>query len=159
MKEGAYTMENKQGRPRSFPNPSSLRTQVNNYFRLADKNDKPITLSGLALALGVSRRTLSNYLKEDFLKNLNGVSDKQAAEYWEVLDKARRKCEAYAEERLFTGKNTQGVQFILKNGYGWKEKSDVDVTSGGERLGVVVLPEKNHANPLETDSKTGTSSS
>ena len=48
--------------------------------------------------------------------------------------------------------------FVAKNITDMKDKQDLDVMSGGEKLGVIILPQKN-ANTLETNNQTGGSTS
>ena len=38
------------------------------------------------------------------------------------------KCQQYAEEFLFVGKNAAGVIFNLKNNYGWRDKTEQELT-------------------------------
>lgn len=96
---------------------------------------RPYTITGLAIFLETSRETLLDYEKEY-----------EFDEFSDAIKKAKAKCHNYAENYLYEGKNQAGVIFNLKNNYGWKDKteSEVDVKSGGEKLqpGVIVLPPK-----------------
>jgi DNA-packaging protein gp3 len=74
---------------------------------------KPMTVTGLALALGTTRETLLDY------------EDRE--EYSDTIKRAKLMCENFAEEQLFTSKNTAGVIFNLKNNYKrWVDKQEVD---------------------------------
>lgn len=75
------------------------------------KLPRPYTVTGLAVWLGTSRRTLLNYECRE--------------EFFHTIEAARQRIEAYAEERLFDPKvPTHGVKFSLSNNHdGWTEKN------------------------------------
>jgi len=73
---------------------------------------RPKTMSGLARALGVHRSTLFNY--------------KERPEFFDSIVRALAECEEYAEEQLFTGRNSNGAAFALKNNYGWADRKQVE---------------------------------
>lgn len=76
--------------------------------------EKPLTVTGLALALGFnSRTTLLNYQgKKEFMN---------------TITRAKAKVEQYAEERLYDKDGANGAKFSLSNNFeGWKEKQQVD---------------------------------
>lgn len=102
--------QNKVGRPLKFGSVEELQRKIETYFAECDKNNRPYTISGLALALDTSRRVLLDYEDKD--------------EYCNTIKKAKLKCETYAEEQLFVGKNTAGVIFNMKNNYGWVDKQE-----------------------------------
>jgi hypothetical protein len=65
------------------------------------------------------------------------------------------------ETRVVTGGmlgafNPTMTIFHLKNNYDWKDKQEYDHTSKGDKLGVIVLPQKNE-DTLEATGKTGAS--
>jgi|TARA_R110000851_G_scaffold59523_2_gene137743 hypothetical protein len=72
------------------------------------------TMSGLAMALNVSRQTLVNYSYKE--------------EYFDTIRKARDIVQTTLEQRLY-GNNVTGLIFNLKNNFGWADKSDVAITS------------------------------
>ena len=72
------------------------------------------TISGLALHLGVDRRTIVNYSNKE--------------EYFPTIKKARARIEAHLEKKLF-GNNVTGLIFNLKNNFDWKDKSEVAQTN------------------------------
>lgn len=139
------------GRPLKFESPEELQEKIEEYFNscwrqkvdmfgnpvyIKDKEGKktdeqvmvqfrPYTISGLAVALDTTRETLMDYEEKD--------------EFSDTIKRAKEMCHAYAEEQLFVGKNPTGAIFNLKNNYGWKDKSETDVTSGGKRLNVGVV--------------------
>ena len=71
---------------------------------------KPLTITGLALALGfASRQALLNY------------QGKQ--EFNDTITRAKSRVEQYAEERLFDKDGSSGAQFSLRNNFkGWNEE-------------------------------------
>jgi len=104
--------------------PDAFKKKANEYFKKADKEDKPLTVTGLCLHLMVTRQTLLNYAEID--------------EYKEVVGLAKLRIEAYLEEKLF-GKNVTGVIFNLKNNFGWKDKNETEITGKGGAPLVPVL--------------------
>lgn len=51
----------------------------------------------------------------------------------DTITRAKARCEAYAEERLFDRNRTTGAQFSLKCNFGWNDKSPAD-TDGEVRI-------------------------
>lgn len=82
---------------------------------------RPYTITGLANFLGTSRETLINYENRD--------------EFFDTIKGAKDKCEQYWELQLL-GPHATGPIFNLKNNYGWKDKTEQDLTSDGERIGI-----------------------
>lgn len=103
------------GRPLKFETPEQLRAQIDEYFADCLEKKRPLTISGLAIALDTSRKVLIDY--ED-----------NRPEYSNTIKRAKAICENFVEEYLFTGKNIAGAIFNLKNNYGWLEKSEVEHT-------------------------------
>jgi len=115
------------GRPRKFSSPEDLESKIDAYFascteETTDEQGKtkirykrPYTITGLALALDTTRKTLLNYRKE------------YEAEYLPSLKKALEICQNFAEENLYTGKQVAGTIFVLKNNYGWKDVQEINV--------------------------------
>jgi len=116
------------GRPLKFKSAKKLQEQIDGYFsscfeeKTIVKDDgeeekvkiqiKPYTITGLALFLDTDRQTLLNY--------------ENRMEYFDTIKKAKTKIEAFAEECLFTNRNTAGVIFNLKNNYNWVDKQEVE---------------------------------
>lgn len=77
-------------------------------FQLTDRHGnpmfypaKPYTMEGLALALGITTRTLVNYAQNE------AFSD--------VVEWARERCIAYNAERLYDKEGSNGAKFYLIN--------------------------------------------
>lgn len=75
---------------------------------------KHYTITGLALAIGTNRTTLVNYEAKD--------------EFIDTIKEAKNKVEAYWENLLVEG-NATGTIFNLKNNYGWKDKTEQELSN------------------------------
>ena len=80
----------------------------------------PYTVTGLAMALDTSRRTLLDYEETD-------------DEFSHTIKKAKDKIQNYLELNLNSPSPT-GTIFNLKNNYNWKDKTETDVTTNGESI-------------------------
>jgi hypothetical protein len=98
----------KLGKPRKFNSPEELEACVDKYFADCEYLEKPPTMSGLAYAMGIDRKTLINYSKKE--------------DYFPTYKKARDRVEASMEDLLLSGKATAGVIFSFKNNFGWADK-------------------------------------
>ena len=127
--------DKKAGRPPKFKSKDEMQQKIDDYFKecegkplLNDKNEpfltesgrpiiigrKPLTITGLARALGFSsRQSLLNYEgKKEFL---------------DTITRARMRVEEYVEESLFYKDTVKGAMFSLSNNFsGWKEKKQVE---------------------------------
>jgi len=112
---------NKGGRPRLYDTPEQFDAKVYEYQDHCKENKEPVTWTGLALFLGFSsRQSIDEYL------NYEGFSDS--------VKRAKTFVEWNYEKRLASGDGTPtGAIFALKN-FGWKDKTETDITSGGEKL-------------------------
>lgn len=136
------------GRPLKFKDPKLLAEKIGEYFascwdykrdmfgnRIVDKDylkehpddragsyvmtqNVPYTVSGLAVALNCSRETLLNYEKE-----LGARED-----FFGTIKAAKDKIMAWAETALYTAKNPSGAIFNMKNNYGWKDRTEIDLS-------------------------------
>lgn len=127
--------ENNCGRPPMYTSKEEIQEKIDKYFEECEgiplrddegeivfdkygepimKGKKPLTITGLALALGFnSRQSLLNYqAKEEFL---------------DTITRAKAKVEQYAEERLFDKDGANGAKFSLANNFeGWREKQQIE---------------------------------
>lgn len=132
------------GRPPKFTSPEDMQEAIDKYFADCDphvieytyirtgkdgtqteellkkvSDQKPYTMSGLALALDMDRKTLLNYSKKD--------------EYFLTVKKARDKVEAYVETLMLKSNGVvAGVIFNAKNNFDWKDKQETDVNLNTE---------------------------
>jgi hypothetical protein len=101
----------KRGRPAKWESPEALQVLIDEYFTACDENKRPYTVSGLAVALDTTRRTLCDYEKKD--------------DFTHTIKRAKQRVEQYAAEALFTSRNTAGVIFTLKNNHDWVDRKEV----------------------------------
>lgn len=109
-------------RPKKIKSPEEMDRLVNEYVAKQEALDKPKTLTGLILALGLSsRQSLDEY------KNYEGFSDS--------VKRAKAVIENAYEERLH-GTASTGAIFALKN-MGWSDRQELDHSSSdGSMKGV-----------------------
>lgn len=116
------------GRPPLWNDPKELEKLIDLYFEtdafvvVGSKDDPETgksvevkvfapTMAGLALSIGVDRKTLNNYAHKD--------------EFFPAIKKARQRVEVALEQHLYT-KNVTGAIFNLKNNFGWKDKHEIE---------------------------------
>lgn len=125
----------KTGHPPKYKTKEEMQAKIDEYFKsckgrvLVNKDGvpildrynqpvivdaKPLTVTGLALALGFnSRQALLNYQAK--------------AEFNDTIMRAKAKVEEYAEMRLFDKDGANGAKFSLANNFkGWAEKQQID---------------------------------
>ena len=78
---------------------------------MRDIDDKHPTVTGAAMAVGMSRPTWIAYEKRD--------------SYSAIIKRAKDAVESYNEQKLHEGK-CAGVIFNLKNNFGWRDQQDVN---------------------------------
>lgn len=123
-------MSNPVGRPLQYKTLKELQDAVDEYFLFCDNRTKkiydekkgaeymisdpaPYTMSGLANRLNLSRQGLLDYDERD--------------QFLDTIKKARNKVQEDVETRLME-KAPTGAIFNLKNNFGWKDKTETDVT-------------------------------
>jgi hypothetical protein len=113
--------KNKGGRPLKFKTVKELQKKIDAYFKKCDKDEDPYTITGLALALDTSRQGLINYdEKEGFI---------------DTIKKAKLKVENYLETKSLKGDIVPVITiFNLKNNFGWKDKTEHDLTSSDRSM-------------------------
>ena len=87
---------------------------------------KPFTISGLALYTHLDSKQLRHYSAEKI--NALGVptdKDYQGLQYSDILIKARRKVENYAEEQLYSRDGFNGGRFVLDCAFSWIGQRDL----------------------------------
>lgn len=133
------------GRPLKFNTPEEMQKRIDLYFlacKLRQSGDMKLidgltdeelsivdgiddiypTVTGLGLALDMSRHTLISYEEKDA--------------FIHTIKKAKQRVENAIEQRLFHN-NATGSIFNLKNNFDWKDKQEVDqryVNKDGEDL-------------------------
>ena len=107
--------KNPIGRPLKYKSNEELQKAIDDYFIMCDKKEKPYTITGLGLAIGLDRRQLLEYGEKDVFNN--------------TIKLAKERVHAYAEEHLYKSGIAAGVIFNLKNNFGWKDKTEVEATN------------------------------
>lgn len=125
----------KVGCPPRYKTVAEIQEKIDAYFKdcegkilkdasgepILDKYDQPIiydrrplTVTGLALALGfTTRQALLNYQAKD--------------EFMDTITRAKTIVEQYAEARLFDKDGANGAKFSLANNFkGWAEKTQIE---------------------------------
>ena len=133
--------DNKGGRPPMYKTKEEIQEKIDAYFKdcegeilrdaegnpVVDKYGyavkvgvRPLTITGLALALGFnSRQALLNYQAKE--------------EFHDTILRAKAKVEQYAEERLYDKDGANGAKFSLANNFeGWREKQQIEAEVNSE---------------------------
>ena len=95
---------------------------INAYFAECEAKDAPVTITGLALVLDTSREVLMHVER--------GVGIYSQPGYVDTIKRAKLRCQNYAENHLFSGKNPAAGIFALKN-YGWSDRQEVELSGPG----------------------------
>lgn len=101
---------------------SAVQERINQYFALCDKDDMKPSVSGMALAFSVDRRTLWRWV--------NGIeSSNLTAESRLTLKKAYSILECQMENYMQNGKiNPVSGIFLMKNNMGYEDKTEMVIT-------------------------------
>lgn len=98
-------------RPRIIKSPEEAEALADQYFDECKTQDRPITVTGLALALGLNgRQQLMDY--------------ENRPEFTDTIKSLKAYVEMGYEERLASGA-AAGAIFALKN-FGWTDKQEID---------------------------------
>lgn len=101
------------GRPPKYSTPEQMQVDIDAYFETGC--DGFPTVTGLALALDMTRKTLMEYEEEP--------------EFGNTVKKAKARVEAFIERRLYEA-NATGCIFNLKNNFGWRDKTETEHSGG-----------------------------
>ena len=123
-----YKVGDDVARPKLYSSVEDMKKIIDKYFEMCDEKEKPYTMSGLAYALDMDRRSLLNYSKDE--------------QFFPTIKKAREKVEQQLEENALMGKaNSTFTIFNLKNNYGWRDtvevKNDSELSKLDELLGEI----------------------
>lgn len=101
---------------------NAVQERINQYFALCDKDDMKPSVSGMALAFSVDRRTLWRWV--------NGIeSSNLTAESRLTLKKAYSILECQMENYMQNGKiNPVSGIFLMKNNMGYEDKTEMVIT-------------------------------
>lgn len=87
---------------------------------------KPYTISGLACYIHIDTSSIKNYSREQ-IDDLGFPTDEEyeGPQYSDIINEARKRIEAFAEERLYDRDGFGGGRFVLNSAFGWKETREV----------------------------------
>ena len=100
------------GRPPKYKTKEEIQAKIDNYFKQCDMDNEPYTVTGLGLALDMSRQDLINYSNKE--------------EFFDTIKKAKLKVEEYLEKRLIKDSSCTGIIFNLKNNYDRRDKQEIE---------------------------------
>jgi hypothetical protein len=101
--------------PKAFETPEEMETAIMEYIEEQKQRNKPLTITWLALSLGIDRQTLINYSRKD--------------KYFDVVNKRKQYLLSSVEENLTDKATFTPWQiFYLKNNYkqDYQDKIDFD---------------------------------
>lgn len=86
---------------------------------------KPYTISGLACYIHIESSSIKKYSKEQ-IDELGYPTDDDYSgpQYSDIIIEARKKIEAFAEERLYDRDGFNGGRFVLNCAFGWQERKE-----------------------------------
>ena len=119
-KHNLFALGNNGGRPKVFETPIDLQQECNEYFNWCIENKEVLTITGLALYLNVTLKTLSRWR--------NGLIDNETQEFSPIINRAVQCIENAYEKKLDTF-TFGGAIFALKNinKEHWKDKTEQEV--------------------------------
>lgn len=107
------------GRPLQYDSAEQMQEAIDRYFatdayiEMGDAKMFAPTVEGLAYALHLSRQGLLNY--------------EGKPEFVDTVKRAKQKIAIALEQRLY-GQAVTGAIFNLKNNFGWKDKTEQELT-------------------------------
>jgi hypothetical protein len=113
---------NPVGRPPLFETEEALSSAIKEYFttdayvEMGEAKMYVPTISGLAMYLGMTTETLRAYGEKEIFSA--------------TVKKAKQRVEVHLEQRLY-GTAVTGSIFNLKNNFGWKDKSESEISGPG----------------------------
>lgn len=140
----------KVGRPSDYK--ESFTKKADKYLLSYETlGEKVPTIQGFAEYIGVTKKTIYNWVQgeepvasPEFLHALAKIEDKQA--------------KTLINNGLSGKFNSSITKLMLSANHGMSEKSEIDHTSKGEALGVIMYPQKDESS-LETTTEAGESPS
>ena len=87
---------------------------------------KPDTVSGLACYIHIESSSIKKYSREQ-IDELGYPTDDDYSgpQYSDIIIEARKKIEAFAEERLYDRDGFAGGKFVLNCAFGWQDRKEV----------------------------------
>ena len=109
-------------------NPDAVRERLSEYFRIYGEADLKPTVAGMAMCLGINRRTLWS-IANDQPSGGNGYKMILPEETTNLVKKAYEILETSMENYANTGKiNPVMAIFMMKNHFGYQDKTEYVLT-------------------------------
>ena len=90
-----------------YNNAEEMQIKIDEYINYCAEFGKPVTVTGLALALGfTTRQALINYQGKKL--------------FVDTITRAKLRAEEYAETRLYDRDGARGAEFSLRCNFGWR---------------------------------------
>ena len=113
---------------KKFRDPEQLKKDIEEFFIECKEENRVPTITGLAVKLDTTRRTLLDY-ENQIVKTLDDNIKKQISH---TIKKAKARIESEYEQALMDRGKTTGAIFTLKNNYGWQDKQEIIQTSNNK---------------------------
>ena len=127
-----------------------VQNRLNAYFLLCAKNDMKPSVAGMALALGITRKTLHEWVTGR-TKYIPSSVVKLLERYYQILN-------AQMEDYMQNGKiNPVAGIFLMKNNMGYEDKKEITVAPG-DNLGEEIAAEelrKKYIDAVQTEGAEG----
>lgn len=104
-----------KGKLLKYKTPDALHARGMEYINKRKSENQPILYSGLLLHLDLANSTFNEYEARE--------------SYTDVVKKLKLEVQAYAEEKLYSGKSPIAGIFVLRN-FGWQEEQAIGGNSG-----------------------------
>lgn len=124
-------------RPLKYKTVDELQAAIDEYFKacegrpLLDDKGQPVLLKGLPVMLDVTPPTVTGLaLALGFAGRQALLNYQGRKQFKDTITRAKSRCEAYAEGRLFDRDGAHGAQFSLRCNFGWSDKAE-QAESGG----------------------------
>lgn len=124
-------------RPLKYKTVDELQAAIDDYFDscagrpLLDDKGQPVLLKGLPVMLDVTPPTVTGLaLALGFAGRQALLNYQGRKQFKDAITRAKSRCEAYAEGRLYDREGAHGAQFSLRCNFGWSDKAE-QAESGG----------------------------
>jgi hypothetical protein len=100
--------------PKKFTSRKAIADRIQEYFvDYCEKDELPPTVTGLAFFLGMTRKTLLTYSKDE--------------KFADIIELAKAYIETKLDERVSSKDGTSSNQFVLRENFGWKANGSPEV--------------------------------
>lgn len=135
------------GRPPKYSSVDEMQAAIDAYFTecegkpLLDADGSPVLYKGHPVVIGAKPPTVTGLALALGFTGRKQLLDYQGRkEFCNTIARAKARCEAYAEARLYDRNGANGAQFSLRCNFGWSDASEQDRKE--QDLRIAVLKEK-----------------